>query len=55
MPSGVGMTLLIDDIGELVTNDRSIGSGLLGILHDAAVVVEDRRVAWVGPAGRAPA
>ena len=43
------MTLLITDIGELFTNDPA-----LGIVHDVAVVVEDGRVAWIGPASTAP-
>jgi imidazolonepropionase len=47
-------TLLLTGIGELVTNDPDRGAPL-GVLADAAVVVEDGRVAWVGPAGRAPA
>jgi imidazolonepropionase len=46
--------ILVTNIGELVTNDPAHG-GPLGILHDAALVAEEGRVAWVGPAGRAPA
>ncbi|UGQ14425.1 imidazolonepropionase [Yinghuangia sp. ASG 101] len=46
--------LLVDNIGALVTNDPALGTGPLGPLADAAVVVEDGRVAWVGPAGAAP-
>ena len=42
---------LITNIGELVTCDASLGDGsLLGVLHDAALVIEDGRVAWAGPA-----
>ncbi|MFI5492898.1 imidazolonepropionase [Actinoplanes sp. NPDC051859] len=44
------MSLLITNIGELFTGDDE-----LGILHDAAFVVADGRVAWVGAAGQAPA
>ena len=47
---------LITNIGELVTNDASLGDGsALGILRDAALVVEDGRVAWVGVARGASA
>jgi imidazolonepropionase len=46
---------VVTGIAELVTNDPSTGDGSpLGLLADAAVVVEDGRVRWVGPAGRAP-
>lgn len=48
-------TLLIDNIGELTTNDEALGEGLGGRLRDAAVVVEEGRIAWVGPAANAPA
>ena len=44
-------TLLIDNIGELVTNDPARRRRPLGLRRDAALVVEDGRVAWVG-AGR---
>jgi imidazolonepropionase len=43
------MSVLVDRIGELVTHDEP------GVLTDAAVVVEDGRLAWVGPASAAPA
>lgn len=48
-------SLLVTNIGELVTNDPSLGDGPLGVLRDAALVAADGRVAWVGPAARAPA
>ncbi len=47
-------TLLVDGIGELVTNDPSLGEGPLGIVRDAALLVVDGRVAWVGATGSAP-
>lgn len=47
-------TLVITHIGELVTNDPA-HAGLLGIVADAAVVIEGSRIAWVGPAAQAPA
>lgn len=56
------MALLLDGIGELVTNDptdpRPTGADddwVLGIRRGVAVVVESGRVAWIGPAGQAPA
>ncbi|WP_395727834.1 amidohydrolase family protein [Nakamurella sp.] len=45
------MSTLVTGIGELVTNDGDD----LGILTDAAVVVDDGRVAWAGAASAAPA
>ncbi|MEG3636286.1 imidazolonepropionase [Micromonospora palythoicola] len=48
-------SLLVDDIGELVTNVAGRGEGgPLGIRRRAAVLVEDGEVAWVGPAADAP-
>ena len=44
---------LIADIGELVTCDGT-GPDALGRLADAALVVEAGRIAWIGPADRAP-
>ncbi|SDX93581.1 imidazolonepropionase [Micromonospora pattaloongensis] len=50
------MTLLIDNIGELVTNVVGAGDGgPLGIRRDAALLIEEGRVAWVGAAADAPA
>jgi imidazolonepropionase len=46
---------LITDIAELATNDPTLGAGPLGLVPDAALVVEAGRVAWVGPATSAPA
>ncbi|MEV7970448.1 imidazolonepropionase [Sphaerisporangium sp. NPDC088356] len=47
-------SLLIDNIGSLVTNDPALGEGTLGLVPDAALVVEDGRVAWAGPRSRVP-
>jgi imidazolonepropionase len=46
--------VLVDHIGELVTNDPSAGEGALGIVRDAAVAIDGGRVAWVGAASDAP-
>ena len=65
-PPGDPMTsLLITDIGELVTNDpqwasagqsagQSADVARLGLVRNAALVVEAGRVAWIGPASLAP-
>jgi len=46
---------LITNIAELVTNDPSLGDGTpLGIVRDAALVMESEKVVWVGRAGEAP-
>lgn len=47
-------SLLVDHIGELVTNDGRDGDPL-GVRRDAALLIEDGRVAWVGSARYAPA
>ncbi|HTY70934.1 MAG TPA: imidazolonepropionase [Actinomycetes bacterium] len=47
--------VVFTNIGELVTCDANIGEGILGVHRDAALVVEDGRVAWLGPSGDAPA
>ncbi|MBM7520117.1 imidazolonepropionase [Nocardioides nitrophenolicus] len=50
------MSLLITNIGELVTNDPAAEPGdLLGVRTDAAVVLTDGVVSWVGAAADAPA
>ena len=43
------------NIGSLVTNDPTLGDGMLGLIPDAAVVVEEGRIAWVGRSSDAPA
>jgi imidazolonepropionase len=45
------MSLVIDNIGLLVTCDGDQGEGPLGIVRDAAIVVEGDRVAAIEPAG----
>src|SRR5246127_1514757 len=57
-------SLLITRIGELVSNvpdDSGVpafdaaGSGGVGAVHKAALVIEKNHVAWTGPAPQAPA
>lgn len=45
---------LFTNISSLVTNDASHERGALGVIDNAAVVVEDGRIAWVGEAAQAP-
>jgi imidazolonepropionase len=47
-------SFLVTGIAELVTHDHARGPGL-GLVHDAAVVVESGRVRWTGPRTQAPA
>ncbi|WP_202805714.1 imidazolonepropionase [Actinopolymorpha alba] len=50
------MTLLLDEIGLLVTNDPGQGDGgPLGEIPDAALVLDGERIAWVGSRATAPA
>lgn len=46
---------VVTGISQLVTNDPALGTGPLGLLLDAAVVITGDRIAWVGPASAAPA
>ncbi|MBZ9596203.1 MULTISPECIES: imidazolonepropionase [Streptomyces] len=49
-------TTAITNIGSLVTNDPAVGDGSpLGLIENAAVVIDGDRIAWVGPAAQAPA
>jgi imidazolonepropionase len=49
------MTVLYDDIGELVTNDPTAGDGTaLGVVAGAALLIDGDRIAWVGPKAQAP-
>jgi imidazolonepropionase len=45
------MSLVIDNIGLLVTCDPEQGEGPLGLVRDAAVVIEGERVVAIEPAG----
>ncbi|MFT4987474.1 MAG: imidazolonepropionase, partial [Acidimicrobiales bacterium] len=44
-------SLVIDNIGSLVTNDPALGAGPLGIIEDASLVIVDGVVEYVGPSG----
>ena len=45
---------LIDRIGSLVTNDPSLGRGPLGVVEDAALLLQDGVVTWAGPRSAVP-
>jgi len=47
------MSLLVTNIGELVTNDPA-AEDILGIRHGAAVLLDEGAVAWIGAASHAP-
>ncbi len=44
------MSSLLTNIGELTTNDPELGRR-----HDAAIVIDEGRIAWIGDAAAAPA
>ncbi|MGW2330796.1 imidazolonepropionase [Streptomyces sp. NPDC001700] len=48
-------TTALTHISSLVTNDPSLGEGPLGLIQDAAVVIDGDRIAWVGETSKAPA
>ncbi|MFI8788774.1 imidazolonepropionase [Streptomyces sp. NPDC055105] len=50
-----GASTLITNISALVTNDATRGTGPLGLITDAALVIDGTDVAWVGPRAEAPA
>ena len=44
------MSLALNNIGHLVTNDPSIGNGSLGIINNAGLVADDEgNIVWCGP------
>ena len=48
------MSIAITNIGSLVTNDQSLGTGILGEIENAALVIENEKIAWVGNASEVP-
>jgi imidazolonepropionase len=49
------MSVLVTGIAELVTNDPEVDGSPLGVRTDAAVVIENGTVVWIGAAADAPA
>ena len=49
------MSVVINNIGLLVTNDPSVSGDGLGQIRDAAVVIDGDRIVWVGRCAEAPA
>jgi imidazolonepropionase len=48
-------TRVICNVGELTTNDPTLGDeSMFGRIHDAAFVIDDEQVLWVGRNGEAP-
>ena len=48
------MSIAITNIGSLVTNDPSIGTGILGEIESGAIVIENEKIIWVGNASSVP-
>ena len=48
-------SVLLQGISTLVTNDPEAGPGLFGRIPDAAVIIDEDQIGWVGPAHLAPA
>jgi len=49
------VSIFINNIGLLATNDPSVGTDELGQIRNAAVVICGYRISWVGPSAQAPA
>jgi imidazolonepropionase len=47
-------SVLYTDISSLVTNDQGLELGLLGELKDAALIIENGHISWLGIAKEAP-
>ncbi|MET7936615.1 imidazolonepropionase [Streptomyces sp. NPDC005322] len=54
MTTATPTTTAITNIAGLVTNDPSLGEGPLGLVRDAAVVIDGDHIAWVGESGKVP-
>jgi imidazolonepropionase len=48
------MSVMIDNIAVLVTNDPELGEGPLGTISEAALVLDDGVVQWAGPRAQVP-
>lgn len=48
MPSSISGDFSLTNIGQLVTNNTSLGDGELGIIQNAAITIVAGKVAWVG-------
>lgn len=46
-------SLLVTNIGELITNSADYGPTPLGIVKDGAILIDDERIVWVGSAREA--
>ncbi len=52
--SSATQSTLLTGISRLITNDPAWGPSPLGVIQDAALVIEGDKVMWVGAAGQAP-
>jgi imidazolonepropionase len=48
------LSIAIVNIGELVTNRPGLGEGPLGLIRDAALVIDGATIAWVGRSSEVP-
>jgi imidazolonepropionase len=48
------VSLVIDNISSLVTNDPEMGEGRLGVIQDAALIFGEGVVQWAGPCAQLP-
>jgi imidazolonepropionase len=48
------MSLAITNIASLVTNDENLDLGLLGEISNAAIVINEGKMAWVGESSQTP-
>jgi imidazolonepropionase len=49
------MSVAITNIGSLITNGPTLGVGVLGEIQNAALVIENQKVVWVGESKAVPA
>ena len=48
-------SVAITDIGSLISNDPTLGNGALGTRENAALLIDDGKIAWIGDHSKLPA